>query len=332
MKNLPALALFIALSTVAPAATPVPPFSGSIERLDPALDKLIAPDAKIEALASGFNWSEGPVWYNGGIVFSDVPENTAYSWKEGQKEASVFLKPSGGTKPDGGQGSNGLAVDAEGNLILCQHGDRRVARLERGGKFTTLAGRYGDHLLNSPNDLVIAQSGDIFFTDPPYGLKDKASREIAENGVYHLTTDGKLTMIIKDLTFPNGIALSPDEKTLFVAVSDPAATRVMAYDLKADGSVANARVFFDAQPLKSKERKGGCDGLKVDQHGNVWTTGPGGVLVITKEGKHLGTILTGQATANCGWGDEGSTLYITADMHLVRVKTLVKGAGFRDTK
>ena len=332
MKHLPAFAFFIALSASVSAATPVPPFSGSIERLDPALDKLIAPDAKIEALASGFNWSEGPVWYNGGIVFSDVPENTAYSWKEGQKEASVFLKPSGGTKPDGGQGSNGLAVDADGNLILCQHGDRRVARLERGGKFTTLAGRHGNHLLNSPNDLAIAKSGDIFFTDPPYGLKDKSSREIAENGVYHLTKDGKLTMIIKDLTFPNGIALSPDEKTLYVAVSDPSATRVMAYDLHSDGSVTHARVFFDAQPLKSKERKGGCDGLKVDQQGNVWTTGPGGVLIISTEGKHLGTILTGQATANCGWGDDGSTLYITADMHLVRVKTLVKGAGFRGTK
>ena len=332
MKHLPALALFITLGTAAPAATPVPPFSGSIERLDPTLDKLIAPDARIEPLASGFNWAEGPVWFNGGIVFSDVPENTAYSWKEGQKEATVFLKPSGATKPEGGQGSNGLAVDAEGNLILCQHGDRRVARLERGGKFTTLAGRYGDHLLNSPNDVVIAKSGDIFFTDPPYGLTDKAWRELDENGVYRLTKDGKLTMIIKDLTFPNGIALSPDEKILYVAVSDPSATRVMAYDLKADGSATNARVFFDAQPLKSKERKGGCDGLKVDQQGNVWTTGPGGVLIISKEGKHLGTILTGQATANCAWGDDGSTLYITADMHLVRMKTLVKGAGFREAK
>ena len=331
MNHLPALALLLAISHTA-SANAVPPFSGSIERLDPVLDKLIAADARIEALASGFNWSEGPVWYNGGLVFSDVPENTAFVWKEGQKEAAVFLKPSGSTKPDGGQGSNGLAVDAEGNLILCQHGDRRIARLERGGKFKTVVSRYGDHLFNSPNDIAIAKNGDLFFTDPPYGLKDKASREIAENGVYHFSKAGKLTMIVKDLTFPNGIALSPDEKILFVAVSDPAATRVMAYDLQADGSAANGRVFFDAQPLKSKERKGGCDGLKVDEHGNVWTTGPGGVLVISKEGKHLGTILTGQATANCAWGDDGSTLYITADMHLVRVKTLVKGSHFAGGK
>lgn len=331
MKSTLALALVSVFST-AFAAEPVPPFSGSIERLDPALDKLIAPDAKIEALASGFNWSEGPVWYHGGLVFSDVPENTAFIWKEGQKEASVFLKPSGATKPGGGQGSNGLAVDPDGNLVLCQHGDRRIARLESGGKFTTLAGRHGDHLLNSPNDLVIANNGDVFFTDPPYGLKDKAAREIAENGVYHLKKGGALTMIIKDLTFPNGIALSPDEKTLYVAVSDPAATRVIAYDLRPDGSASNGRVFFDAQPLKKPGLKGGCDGMKVDAQGNIWTTGPGGVLIISKEGKHLGTILTGQATANCAWGDDGGTLYITADMHLVRVKTLVKGAGFRASK
>ncbi len=306
-----------------------PVFSGSIERLDPAMDKLIAPDAKVEMLASGFNWSEGPVWMDGGVVFSDVPENTAFVWKEGMKEAQVFLKPSGATRGEaGGQGSNGLARDAEGNLILCMHGDRRIARLGKDGKFTTLTRSFNDHLYNSPNDLAVAKDGTIFFTDPPYGLKDKEMREIAWNGVYRLAPDKTVTLLVKDLTFPNGIALSPDEKVLYVAVSDPAATRVMAYDLQSDGTVANGRVFFDAQPLKSKERKGGCDGLKVDKDGNVWTTGPGGVLVISKAGKHLGSILTGQATANCAFGgDDGTTLYITADMFLVRVKTLTKGAG-----
>lgn len=330
--SIPALFFAVAFAPSVFAAEPVPPFSGSIEKLDPSLDKLIAPGTQVEALASGFNWSEGPVWYHGGIVFSDVPENTAYVWKEGQKEASVFLKPSGATSGEGGQGSNGLAVDNDGSLVLCQHGDRRVAQLGDGGKFKTLASRFGGHLLNSPNDLVIASNGDLFFTDPPYGLKQKGWRELEENGVFALKKGGDLQMIIKDLTFPNGIALSPDEKTLYVAVSDPAATRVMAYDLQADGTVKNARIFFDAQPLKAPERKGGCDGLKVDEQGNVWTTGPGGVLVISKDGKHLGTILTGQATANCAWGDDGRTLYITADMHLVRVKTLVKGAGFRASK
>lgn len=309
------------------SAQSIPSFSGSIERLDPALDKLIAPDAKIEVLASGFNWSEGPVWHQGAIVFSDVPENTVYRWEEGMSQAKVFLKPSGATSGEGGQGSNGLAVDVQGNLVLCQHGDRRLAIHVGGGKFKTLTRSFNDHLYNSPNDLAIAKDGSIYFTDPPYGLKNKALRELEWNGVYRLSPDGKVSLLIKDLTFPNGIALGPDEKTLFVAVSDPAATRVMAYDLQSDGTIANGRVFFDAQPLKSPDRKGGCDGLKVDQAGNVWTTGPGGVLILSKSGRHLGTILTGQATANCAFGGEdGGTLYITADMFLLRVRTLTKGA------
>lgn len=317
------LALLL-LATSLPAADE---FNGSIERLDPALDKLIVPGAKIEALASGFNWSEGPVWMAGGIVFSDVPENTVFRWKEGMKAAEVMLKPSGSTLEGGsGQGSNGLALDSQGRLILCQHGDRRLARLGPDGKFATITRSYHEHLYNSPNDLVIAKDGSIYFTDPPYGLKDKSLRELEWNGVYRVAPDGKVTLLVKDLTFPNGIALSPDERTLYVAVSDPAATRVMAYEIMNDGTVANARTFFDAQPLKSPSRKGGCDGLKVDTQGNVWTTGPGGVLVLSKEGKHLGTILTGQATANCAFGgDARDTLYITADMFLLRVKTGVKG-------
>ena len=317
------LSLFLITTSLASAQE----FKGSIERLDPALDKLVAAGAEIELLASGFNWSEGPVWKDGGIVFSDVPENTVFRWKEGMKAAEVLLKPSGSTREGaGGQGSNGLALDAQGRLILCQHGDRRLARLGADGKFTTITRNYHDHLYNSPNDLVIARDGSIYFTDPPYGLKDKSLRELEWNGVYRVAPDGKVSLLVKDLTFPNGIALSPDERTLYVAVSDPAATRVMAYEIMNNGAVANARTFFDAQPLKSPARKGGCDGLKVDTQGNVWTTGPGGVLVISKEGKHLGAILTGQATANCAFGGEArDTLYLTADMFLLRVKTLVKG-------
>jgi gluconolactonase len=322
MKTL--LVPLITLATTLTAQEPYP--AGTIERLDPSLDKLIAADAKIELLSTGFNWSEGPVWKDGALLFSDVPENTVFKWKEGMKQAEVFLKPSGSASPENQQGSNGLALDAQGNLILCQHGDRRLARLDADGKFKTVTRNYKDHLYNSPNDLVIAKDGTIYFTDPPYGLKDKTLRELDWNGVYRLGTDGKVTLLAKDLTFPNGIALSPDEKTLYVAVSDPAATRVMAYEIMGDGTVANARTFFDAQPLKSPERKGGCDGLKVDTDGNVWTTGPGGVIVLSKTGKHLGTILTGQATANCAFGGEGrDMLYITADMHLLRVRTLVKG-------
>lgn len=330
------LSLLLATSLAAFAVEPVPAFNGSIEKLDPALDALIAPDAKIEVLASGFNWSEGPVWRDGGIVFSDVPENTVFGWKEGDTAAKVVLKPSGSLKGDA-QGSNGLQVDAQGNLILCQHGERRVARLEKDGSFTSLADKYEGKRFNSPNDLVIAKSGVIFFTDPPYGLKKGEAAELPQHGVYavHPAAPNKVFLVIQDIQWPNGIALSPDEKTLYVAVSDKENTRVMAYDLAEPVAVVhggiipkakNGRVFFNAQPLKSPQRKGGCDGMKVDANGNIWTTGPGGVLIISKEGKHLGSILTGQATANCAFGGEDrGTLYITADMFLLRVKTLAKG-------
>ena len=316
--------LLLAASTVL-AADPVPPFQGSIERLDAGLDALIAPDAKIEVLASGFNWSEGPVWKDGGIVFSDVPENTVFGWKEGDKTASVVLKPSGSISDPTGQGSNGLAVDAKGSLVLCQHGERRIARLEKDGSFTALADRFEGKRFNSPNDLVIAKSGTIYFTDPPYGLKKGgAAAELDFHGIYAIESAGSVKLIDKSVRFPNGIALSPDEKTLYVAVSDPQDTRVIAYDLAA--AKPEARVIFNAQPLKSPQRKGGCDGLKVDAQGNIWTTGPGGVLILDAKGRHLGTILTGQATANCAWGGEArDTLYITADMFLLRVKTKVKG-------
>jgi gluconolactonase len=319
------LSLLLFTSLAAFAAEPLPAFHGSIEKLDPALDALIAPDAKIEVLASGFNWSEGPVWRDGGILFSDVPENTVFGWKEGDTSAKVILKPSGSLSGDG-QGSNGLQVDAQGHLILCQHGERRIARLEKDDSFTSLADKFEGKRFNSPNDLVIAKSGTIFFTDPPYGLKKGEAPELPQHGVYSVTPAGKVSLVIADLRFPNGIALSPDQKTLYIAVSDPKNTRVMAYDLQDDGTAKNGHVFFNAQPLKSAERKGGCDGLKVDTNGNIWTTGPGGVLIISKDGKHLGSILTGQATANCAFGgSDQSTLYITADMFLLRVKTLAKG-------
>lgn len=318
--------LLLAIALTAFAAEPVPEFHGSIERLDPVLDALIAPDAKIEVLASGFNWSEGPVWRDDGLVFSDVPENTVFGWKEGDTAAKVVLKPSGSLSGDG-QGSNGLGVDAQGNLVLCQHGERRVARLEKDGSFTPLADNYEGKRFNSPNDLVIAKNGTVFFTDPPYGLKNSGGNaELDFHGIFSISPAGKVTLVIRDVQFPNGIALSPDQKTLYVAVSDPQNSRLMAYDLQEDGSATNGRVFFNAQPLKSAERKGGCDGMKVDTNGNIYTTGPGGVLIISKEGKHLGTLLTGQATANCAFGDaDRGTLYITADMFLLRVRTLAKG-------
>ena len=327
----PVLVLTVALS-LGMAQEKLPPFDMSIERLDPAFDALVAPDASVEKCAEGFNWSEGPTWFSDSVVFSDVPENIIYQWKPGQTAATVFLKPSGLLKPTAGfreQGSNGLATDPQGRLLICQHGERRIARLEKDGAQTALADRFEGKRFNSPNDLALRRNGDIYFTDPPYGLEGlnkSPLKEIEWNGVYRRAADGGVSLIVKDLTFPNGIGFPPDEKVLYVAVSDGKAPRVMAYDVQADGSVANGRVFFDAASLRDQGRKGSCDGLKVDTSGNVWATGPGGVLVIGPAGKHLGSILTNQATGNCCWGDDGSTLYITADMYLARVKTKVKGA------
>lgn len=327
-----AFSIFSAGIITSLAAEPLE-FKGGIERLDSAFDALVAPAAQIEKLAEGFNWSEGPTWFEGAVVFSDVPENVAFRWKEGMKSAEVFLKPSGMTTPTAGfreQGSNGLSRDAQGRLLVCMHGDRRIARWEK-GVFTTLADRFDGKKFNSPNDLAVRKNGDIYFTDPPYGL-DKGNesplKEQPFNGVYRVNPAGKVTLVTKDINWPNGIAFSPDEKILYVAVSDGAAPRVMAYDVQPNGSVENGRVFFDAKTAKKDGDKGSCDGMKVDARGNVWTTGPGGVLVISAEGKLLGRILTGQATGNCCWGDDGSTLYITADMFLLRVKTLTKGAGW----
>ncbi len=309
------------------------PNVGQVERIDPAFDALVPHPAQIEKLCEGFNWSEGPVWKDGSVLFSDVPENVVYQWKPGETKATVFLKPSGMTKPTPGfreQGSNGLAVDAKGNLILCQHGDRRIARMIGENKFETIAGEYEGKRFNSPNDLAIRSNGDIYFTDPPYGLEglnNSPLKEIPFNGVYRVTPEGKVTLLTKEISFPNGIAFSPDEKVLYVANSKD--LHIRAYDVQADGSITNGRMFFDATKVKAPGRKGSCDGLKTDSQGNIWATGPGGVLVINAEGKHLGTILTGEATANCNWGDDGSTLYMTADSFLCRIKTKATGAGWK---
>lgn len=317
------------------AQKPSYPALGSIERRDKAIDELIAPDAKIEKLAEGFDWSEGPVWMKPGgyLLFSDVPRNEVLRWKEGEG-IKQFLKPSGytGSVPRGGEpGSNGLTTDADGMLVLCQHGDRRVVRLERNGSFTPLAQFYQYRRFNSPNDLVYKSNGDLYFTDPPYGLEklnDDPAKELKFNGVYRVTPKGDINVMIDNLTFPNGIAFSPDEKTLYVAVSDPKKPVIMAYDVKSDGMLVNGRVFFNAETLVASDRKGLPDGMKVDRKGNLFATGPGGVMIITPEGKLLGTILTGEATGNCTWGNDGSVLYICADMHLCRLQTKTQGKNF----
>ena len=330
---LPLLGALAVLTVTATNAAETPAPSVKIERLDPAVDRLLAPGATVEKLAGGFTWSEGPLWFEGALLFSDVPENVVYRWKDGMAKPEVFLKPSGLLTDVPGfrePGSNGLAKDRRGHLLLCQHGERRVARYEN-GKFTAVADRYDGKRLNTPNDLAVTQEGEIFFTDPPYGLdklNDSPLKELPFHGVYRVAKDGKVTLLTKTIAFPNGIAFSPDEKTLYVGSTENGNAHIMAFDVKADGTLANERMFFDARPMSKRDAPGSCDGMKVDREGNVWTSGPGGILIITPAGKLIGRINTGVPTANCAWGDDGSTLYITANHEILRVKTNTKGAGW----
>jgi len=306
---------------------------GEIERLDPALDSLIAPDARIEQLADGFEWSEGPVWRASGsyLLFSDVPHNTIYKWQD-SIGITVFLRPAGytGINPPGRElGSNGLTFDANDSLVMADHGNRQIARLNE-AKFTktTLADRYQGKRLNSPNDLVYRSNGDLYFTDPPYGLKGlnaDSTKELKHNGVYRLTPSGQLTLLTQELSFPNGLAFSPDEKTLYVANSDATKAIWMAYNVQPDGTLGAGRVFFDATPWVTEGKKGLPDGMKVDRSGNLFASGPGGIVVFSPAGKHLGTIATGQPTANCAFGGDGATLYMTANDRLLRVRLRTKG-------
>jgi gluconolactonase len=314
---------------------PSPSTLGSIERLKPEFDSLIPGSARIEKLAEGFEWTEGPVWVSSRryLLFSDIPRNVVMKWEEG-RGTTKFLERSGytGTASGGREpGSNGLALDAQGRLVLCQHGDRQIVRVEEDGTRTVLASKYQGKRLNSPNDLVYGPGGDLYFTDPPYGLSglnEDPAKELDFNGVYRLTPDGQLTLLTSELSFPNGIGFSPDGRILYVANSDPKRAIWMAYDVDPDGTIGNGRVFFDATPLVGS-RKGLPDGLKVDIRGNLFATGPGGVLVFSPRGDYLGLLNTREATANCGWGDDGSVLYVTADMYLCRVRTNTRGLVFK---
>jgi gluconolactonase len=326
------LPFVLGLFAVPAMATDVPTL-GKIERLDPAFDRLVDPGAVIELLADKkFEWSEGPVWdaANKRVLFSDIPRNMIWEWSEASG-LKKFLEPAGytGIAPFTGRepGSNGLTFNKGGELILCQHGDRRLAKLS-GGKFVTLVDRYDGKRLNSPNDLAIKSNGDIYFTDPPYGLPKRAedpAKELDFQGVYRLSPRGELTLLTRELSRPNGIAFSPDEKTLYVANSDPQKAIVMAYALKNDGTLDGGRIFFDRTQAAQEKQPGLPDGMKVSRDGTVWATAPGGVVVYSAAGKHLGTLATGVPTANVAFGDDGSTLYITADKNLARVRTKVKG-------
>lgn len=312
------------------------PTIGEVEYAEKELEALVPKSSKLEKLAEGFDWSEGPLWIEDGnyLLFCDIPPNRIYRWSE-KDGLSLYLTPSGytGLTPRSGEpGSNGLLLDSQGRLVLCQHGDRRMARMDAPldapqVRFETLAGKYKGKKFNSPNDAVFHKNGDLFFTDPPYGLEknmDDPAKELDFQGVYRLDTKGNLHLVTDNISRPNGIAFSPDYKTLYVANSDGANPVWMAFDVDEEGKTSSPRVFFDSRTIG---RQGGGDGMKVDKQGNVFATGPGGVLVINPQGKYLGTIHTGRATANCAFGDDGKTLYITADDALLRIRLSTTGMG-----
>ena len=249
--------------------------------------------------------------------------------------ARTWMQPSGytGVADYGAEpGSNGLLLDGKGRLVSCEHGDRRLSVLTAGGGKLTLVDHYQGKRLNSPNDACLGPDGEmIYFTDPPYGLPkrwDDPMRELDFCGVYRLSPDGGVTLLTDQMTRPNGIAFSPDFKTLYVAQSDPEAAVWMAYPVKDDGTLGEGSVFHDATAAFKEGLPGLPDGLKVDAKGNLWATGPGGVYVFTPEGKLLGRISTGERTSNVAWGGDGGTLYLTADTYLCRIRTKVKGAGW----
>ena len=317
------------------------PTIGEIIKLDDSLEQLIDLEADIEVLSSGFLWSEGPVWvpekehpHGGYLLFSDIPNNRVVRWDEG-KGAKTWLKPSGytGAEPYGGEpGCNGLLLNVEGQLISCEHGDRRLSVLTKGGGKRTLVDNYQGKRLNSPNDVCLGSDGKtLYFTDPPYGLPkrwDDPRRELAFCGVYRLSHDGEITLLTTEMTRPNGIAFSPDFDTLYVAQSDPKAALWKSFPVKEDGTIGEGTVFHDATEAFKEGLPGLPDGLKLDEKGNLWATGPGGVYIFAPNGKLLGRISTGERTANCAWGNDGTVLYMTADTYLCRIKTKIKGAGW----
>ena len=318
----------------------------NLQRLDPALDDLIAADAQMEKVAGGYTWTEGPVWMKQGnyLLFADIPGNAIWKYAAGDG-AKLFLRPSGWAEkePFGGTepGSNGMTVDSRGRLTVAGHANRNVWRLETAdssGAKTILADHFEGKRFNSPNDLVYRSDGSLYFTDPPYGLATQQDndpkKELKVNGVFRLEgaahhaagappANDKLKLIISDLTRPNGLAFSPDEKFLYVDCSDPAKKIWMKYPVHADGSVGAGALFADAT---ADTRSGAPDGLKVDHQGNLWTTGPGGVWIFSAEGKHLGTIEMPERTANLAWaGKNGRTLFITSSSGVYRIGVKVGG-------
>jgi gluconolactonase len=308
---------------------------GGIRRLSPKLDAIVAPDAAIEPITEGLVWAEGPIWAprGGYLLFSDVPQNVIYRWtaREGRRD---FLRPSGLAGADKTifrePGANGLAIDARGDLVMCDQGHRSLARLDLARRTrTTLVAGYQGRPFNSPNDLILAKNGAIYFSDPPYGLVGldaSPAKALPFNGVYRLAPDASVAVVDRTLSFPNGVGLSPDERTLYVSVSDPDHPRIMAYLLdKHDLPNGGPRVLLDAKPLMKDGAPGLPDGLSVDFAGRLFVAGPGGLLVLTPEGELLGVIETGRTVSNCCFGEDGRTLFITSTDIVVRVRLKVAG-------
>ncbi len=304
--------------------------TGSIERLDPSLDAIVDTQAKAEIIATGFEWSEGPLWVEKHkmLLFSDVPTNTIYKWTE-EKGKEVYLKPSGFSSTDSKSrepGSNGLILDAEGNLVLCQHGNRQMARMDAPldkpePKFIPLADKYKDQRFSSPNDAVYNQAGELFFTDPPYGLPsqgdDDPAKEIKWNGVYKVKTNGEVILLVDSITRPNGIAFMPGENKLIIACSDPATPNWYIYDVNGD-SLTNGKIFYSTSNER-KGLKGLPDGFKIDRNGNVFASGPGGIWIFNRDAKPIGKIKLDEAASNVALSDDEKTMYITNDMRILRV-------------
>jgi gluconolactonase len=307
------------------------PTVGQIERLDPSIDQIIPPDAQIEVIASGLTWAEGPLWVEEHqmLLFSDVVMNKIYKWTE-TEGLSVYLEPSGftGTTTDSREkGSNGLILNQQGELVLCQHGNRQIARMDAElghpeSRFTTIVDNYQGKKFNSPNDLIFDKAGNLYFTDPPYGLSeammDDPKKELDFQGVFKYDTQGKLTLLTKAVSRPNGLALSPDESTLYVANSDGEKAVWYTFQVQGD-SLSDPTILYDATDLVGKEI-GFPDGVKVDPRGNIFTAGPGGIWIFSADHKLLGKIKSDYWASNCNFNADFSTLYITADDHLLRVK------------
>ncbi|WP_194775451.1 SMP-30/gluconolactonase/LRE family protein [Pararhodonellum marinum] len=302
-----------------------------IEMFDDKVLSLIDPDTKPEIISSGHEWTEGPLWLeeSNTLLFADIPNNAIYQVRDGV--SSLYLKPSGytGKTPRGGEvGANGLLLDPEGRLVMCQHGDRRMARMESAlddpqAEFTTLVDSYQGKRLNSPNDAVYDKAGNLYFTDPPYGLElnmNDPAKELDFQGIYCLKTDGEL-LFLDTMSRPNGIAFSPDQSSLLVANSDPKAALWYRYDVLAPGVLDNRTLFYDATSFVGKAGYAGLpDGMKVHSAGFLFATGPGGVWVFDMNAKPVARIATGEATSNCAFSADEKWLFITADSEVLRMR------------